>query len=180
MNDAHLHLLFNHLPILGAFLSIPALLIALWRVQERAAMGIAVVLLALAAAGAGASLETGEDAEEVVEGLPGVSERLIHTHEERAELATGLSVVTALLGAGALAWGLKRAEGTPRAAIGAVLVANLVTAGAMAGVGASGGVIRHTEIRDGAAVSAEGGAGAAQGDQGGEDEGGEDEDGDDD
>lgn len=178
MNDAHLHLLFNHLPILGAFLSIPALLIALWRVQERAALGIAVVLLALAAAGAGASLETGEDAEEVVEGLPGVSERLIHTHEERAELATGLSVVTALLGAGALAWGLKRGEGTPRAAIGAVLVANLVTAGAMAGVGASGGVIRHTEIRDGAAVSAEGGG--PQGDQGGEDEGGEEQDGDDD
>lgn len=175
MNAAHLHLLVNHLPILGAFLSVPVLAVALWRARDRTAIGIAAMLLVLAAIGAGASLNTGEGAEEGVEGLPGVSEALIHEHEEKAELATGLSVVTALLALGALGLAVKRGEeGAPRAVIGAVLLANLVTAGAMAGVGASGGVIRHTEIRDGA-TAAQGGE-AAGGEQGEAGEEGEEDD----
>lgn len=178
MNDAHLHLLINHLPILGAFLSVPVLLVSLWRNRESTVLGVAVMLLVLAAGGAGAALATGEDAEEVVEDLPGVSEQLIEEHEEKADLATGLSVATAVIGLGVLAWGLKRPDGAPRGAIGALLVANLVTAGAMAAVGAAGGVIRHTEIRDGAAASAGGGEGAAGAEAG--EQGGEDEDGDDD
>ena len=50
MNDAHLHLLINHLPILGAFLSVPVLLVSLWRNRESTVLGVAVMLLVLAAA----------------------------------------------------------------------------------------------------------------------------------
>lgn len=175
MNTAHLHLLVNHLPILGAFLSLPVLAVALWRNRETTVFGVAVMLLILATAGAGASMRTGEGAEEAVEELPGVSERLIEDHEEKAELATGLSVATAVLALGALGWALKRGDGVPRAAVGVVLLANLVTAGAMASVGAAGGVIRHTEIRDGAAQPG-GDAAGGQAAEGGEEEEEEEED----
>lgn len=177
MNAAHLHLLVNHLPILGAFLSLPVLAVALWRNQDRSVLGVAAMLLVLAAGGAGASMNTGDGAEESVEHLPGVSEQLIHEHEEKAELATGLSVATALMAVGVFAWAMKRGDGAaPRGAIAALLLANLGTSGAMAATGAAGGEIRHTEIRD---AAAQGGAAAAGGEanEGGEEEEEEEEEG---
>lgn len=176
MNSAHLHLLVNHLPIIGAFLSVPLLLVALLRRQEASGLRAAVLILLLAAAGAGASMRTGEGAEETVEDAGWASERLMHDHEERAEVATPIAILTALLGVGVLVWSERKKALNPALVAGLTLMAT-VSAGMMAWVGASGGQIRHDEIRDGAVASAQGGAGFEQG-EGGEDEeeGEEDED----
>lgn len=157
MNDAHLHLLVNHLPILGAILSLPVLALAFLK-DGLGSLRAGAVLLVLAALGAGASLRTGEGAEEVVEEMPEVSEDLIHDHEELAEAATVLAAITALAGIGALVLSQRRGA-VHKAALGGLLLLNVAEAGTMAAVGKSGGPIRHTEIRDDAAQPRAGQAG---------------------
>ena len=100
MNAAHLRLVINHLPIVGAFLTVPLVALALWRRGDRGLILAAVLTLGLTGVGALAALQTGEPAEEIVEHLPGAAESPIDTHEHRSQVATGLAVATAL---GALA-----------------------------------------------------------------------------
>ena len=74
MNDAHLHLLVNHLPIVGAMLSLPLFGLALLMPKDRGALRAAVLVAVFTALGGVAADLTGEPAEEVVEGLPDVTE----------------------------------------------------------------------------------------------------------
>lgn len=166
MNPAHLHLLVNHLPIIGFLFAIPLAALALLRPGDRGIFTAVALVVALAAGGGVASQLSGEGAEEVVEDLPDVRESLIHEHEEAAEAATVVAVATALLALGLLGWRAKRGGDLPRPALAGMLLATLVAGGAMARVGQLGGVIRHTEIREGAA--AQPGAGEARGEAAGE------------
>jgi hypothetical protein len=146
MNTAHLHLLVNHLPILGAFLSLPVLAIALARRREPGILFAGVTLLALAAAGAGVALRSGEGAEEVVEDLPGVGEPTIEAHEEAADVASIFALAVALggLATAGLAW---RRGTTPLVPTAAVVAGAFATSAAMGWTGYLGGQIRHSEIR---------------------------------
>jgi peptidoglycan/LPS O-acetylase OafA/YrhL len=147
MDATHLHLLVNHLPILGSFFALPLLVLALWRRQEPWLFAGAALLLLIGGAAGVVAEESGEGAEEAVEHLAGVSEALIHEHEERAEVATPLAVITGLAALGVAALSLRRrATWLPGGAV--VLLLTGVTAGTMAWVGQSGGLIRHTELRD--------------------------------
>ena len=105
----------------------------------------ATVLVVAGLAG-GLALNTGEGAEEAVEDLPGVQEAAIHEHEERAEVAASLGGLTALLGVGALAAAMTSRGRIAQGLLGAALVGELATAGAMAWTGNAGGAIRHPEI----------------------------------
>lgn len=147
MNGAHLHLLVNHLPIMGSFIAIPLVALALWRNRDAGLLGAAVLVLVLGALGAVGAGATGDGAEEVVEDMPAVSESAIKVHEERADIAEGVSLVTAALGLGMLFWRLKKSESLPRLALGGLLGASLLSGAGMAAVGAAGGVIHHPEIR---------------------------------
>jgi hypothetical protein len=153
MTPVHLHLLITHLPIAGTFLGIPLLVLALLRRSDVGAAIAAALVLGLSAAGAVIAEESGEGAEHTAEGLPeepghvGVTETLIEDHEERAELAVPLAVVTALLAMGAAGARVWRPGTIATVAAGAALTATLASAGAMALVGQSGGRIRHTEVR---------------------------------
>ncbi|MCC6557563.1 MAG: hypothetical protein IT372_31815 [Polyangiaceae bacterium] len=154
MNAAHFHLIITHLPIVGAALAIPLLGLALLRGADRGALRAAALVLVLSGAGALLSLWSGEPAEEMVEHLPGISEAAIEAHEERAEVAAALAVIAALAGAGAV-YLVERRKMAPGAPVLGALAAALLSAGAMAWTGASGGAIRHPEI-GGAAASAAG------------------------
>lgn len=149
MDPAHLHLLVNHLPMLGALFALPLLLLAIWRRQEPWVFGAAALLLLLGAGGAVVAESSGKDAEGAIEQLPGVSEDLVHEHAGRAEIATPLAVTTALAGVGVLGWSLRRGDVHPLAAVMVLLMA-VGTATAMAWVGQAGGLIRHGELRAGA------------------------------
>jgi len=178
MNPAHIHLLVNHLPIIGSFVGVPLVALALWKRQELGALRAAALVLAIAAVGAGVANSTGEGAEERIEDSGWASERLIHEHEERADVATPIAVLTGVAAVAALIWSERKKAVNP-AIVGALGLLSLASAGSMAWVGAAGGVIRHDEIRDGATVTQPGaGAGGAEaGERGG---GGQDDDGDDD
>ncbi len=149
MNWAHLHLLSNHLPILGTVFGLGLLGWAVLRrndAVQRAALGsfVVVALLTLPA------YFTGEPAEDVVEHAAGVAETSIEAHEAAALVAL---IGIELMGFLALV-ALYRARGgrSPSVlATRAVLVVATVTAGLMAWTANLGGRIRHAEIRPGAA-----------------------------
>ena len=89
MNGAHMHLLVNHLPVIGSLFAILLLIWSLIRKNTeiaRAALGLFVV----AALTGLAAYFTGEPAEHMAEEIAGVTRGAIHTHEESAELATVL------------------------------------------------------------------------------------------
>ena len=151
MDATHLHLLLNHFPIVGTVLGVGVMaygyLTSSDQVKKTALW--TWVLMALAAIPV---FLTGEPAEESVEELAGVSEALIHEHEEAAELAIwlmealgALSLVTLVLGK------TKATLSKPLVLVSTVL--GLVVFGAMARTGYLGGQIRHTEIRGGMAAA---------------------------
>lgn len=153
MNAAHVHLLVNHLPIIGAMLAVPLLVLAVLMRKQRGLVVAAAVVLTIAAGGGGLALVSGDAAEDVVEGLPDVRKDDVHAHEERAEVAIGFAVVAALASLAVAGLELDRGTAAPRLAVLGLLVLSIANAGVMAWTGASGGVIRHTEIRAGASAS---------------------------
>jgi hypothetical protein len=150
-SGAHIHLLVNHVPILGALFAL-ALLAAsfIWApdVLRRTAL---VVLIGTGVASAVADL-TGEPAEDAVRGLPGVLREAIHAHEEFAEAAyIGAIALGVLALIAVVRW---RRSSVPRSATLVALVGSVALAGAMAYTGLLGGRIRHTEVRPGATPTA--------------------------
>jgi len=168
MNQAHLHLLFNHFPVIGTILCLLLLLFALMRKSDelkRASLG-GLVLISLLTIPA---FLTGEPAEELVENLPGVSHALIEAHEKAALvafIALGITGALALVG---LIWFRNRTT-LPTWLIAAALLLTSVSVGLMARTGNLGGEIRHTEIRTGAAATTPGGGTDEKKDQKHEDE----------
>ena len=152
---AHIHLALNHVPVIG--LPIVVLLLVWGLVRRnaeliRAAFGL-LVLLALVTL---VVQLTGEPAEELVEGLPGVLDSIVERHEEAALIGTiGMSglALLALFG-----WWRSRGGRTlARWYPGVVLIGGLLLSGYFGWVANLGGQIRHSEIRPGqaAALSAE-------------------------
>ncbi|WP_437567714.1 hypothetical protein [Sorangium sp. So ce542] len=153
MNAAHVHLVVNHLPIVGAAIAAVLLFLALFHRAERGALRAAVLVLVLSAAGAAAAYVSGEPAAEEVERWPGTSGQALETHEERAGVATALAGLTALAGVAALLL-VERRRTAPGVPVAVTLAGAILTSGAMAWTGAAGGEIRHPEVRAGGAAPA--------------------------
>ncbi len=90
MNDAHLHLLFNHLPIVGSLIGLLILAAGIF-LKQGLVRKTAFAVLIFSALVTLPAFNTGEGAEQIVEELPSISHNLIHEHEEAAELALWLS-----------------------------------------------------------------------------------------
>ena len=145
MNDAHLHLVVNHFPIIGTILAL-GVLIAGFFLKNSSVKNTAYGLFIVSAIFAALSMSTGEGAEEMVEDMPNIGKRIIHMHEEIAEK---LAIVLYLLGGISVLGIILNLKNHAKAkfisivvlivAIGAVYLAQLV--------GTTGGEIRHTEIR---------------------------------
>ena len=145
MNDAHLHLVVNHFPIIGTILAL-GVLIAGFFLKNSSVKNTAYGLFIVSAIFAALSMSTGEGAEEIVEDMPNIGRRIIHVHEEIAEK---LTIVLYLLGGISVLGLVLNLKNHAKAkfisivvlivAIGAVYLAQLV--------GTTGGEIRHTEIR---------------------------------
>lgn len=142
MDTGHLHLMLNHLPVLG----IPALLALLvWglaRDMPTVARGALWLTLGLGAVTVAVYL-TGEAAEELVEGLPTFEEPLVERHEVVALWTTVTVAATGLLAAAALWWG-------SRVLIRLVVVGLALSAVAAGLTAWTGGPIGHPELRQGA------------------------------
>ncbi|UYZ59772.1 hypothetical protein [Hymenobacter latericus] len=142
MNEAHLHLLLNHVPILGSLAGFVILLVGALR-RNASVTKTGLIMLLVAAAAAVPTQLTGEGAEELIEHRPGISHRLIHEHEEAAELAFWALELTAALALVALMlWQHARARLLVLLTVGAAAVSFAL----MAYAGWEGGKISHPEL----------------------------------
>ena len=144
MNPTHIHLLINHLPVIGSLLGCIVLFYGIWTKSQPTLVAAYLVLL-ISAAGGGIAYFTGEPAEETVEKLAGINEAAIEEHEEAAKFAIWGFI---LMGAAALV-GLflsgRSVVTRGRYAI-AVMIITLLSFGLAARTGYLGGKIRHTEV----------------------------------
>lgn len=155
MSPVHLHLMLNHLPLLGTAFTLVLLFVALMKrsvEMKRMSLAflVAVTLLAVPA------YLTGEPAEESVMDLPGVEEPFVEQHEAAAKWAFGAQIA---LGVVALA-GLivtRKSQPLPAWCAGALVVLSLGVCGLMARAANLGGQIRHPEIRSTASPPRAGG-----------------------
>jgi hypothetical protein len=151
MDVGHLHLMLNHVPVLGA----PALLALLaWGLAGRipaVTRGAIWLALALAVVTAVVYL-TGEAAEELVEGLPTFQEPLVERHEEVALWATLILAATGFAAAAAL-WRSRRGATISTALARVVLVGLLASTLAVGVTAWTGGPIGHPELRPGTTTS---------------------------
>ncbi|WP_412476304.1 hypothetical protein [Flavobacterium sp. TBRC 19031] len=145
MNEAHLHMVVNHFPIIGTILGAGIILAGIF-LKNNTIKNVAYVLFVVAAVFAAASMATGEGAEEMVEDMPTVGHDIIHEHEEIAEkLALALYVLGAVSLFGLYA-NIKKHSQSKMAAI-VTLVISIVAIYFAQLTGTTGGEIRHTEIR---------------------------------
>jgi hypothetical protein len=153
MNAAHLHLLVNHLPIIGFAFGLILLAATILRRGDRGMFLAAVLVLVISGGGTLAAQFTGEPAEEVVEHLQNIPKALIETHEGAALVATILASITTLLAIVLSVVTLRREGRIGVIPLSIILVATVVTCGAMTWAGTTGGKIRHSEIRGSALVA---------------------------
>ncbi len=152
MNGAHLHLVMNHIPVLGAFAIVALTLLAKFK-NDESLTKLNFQLMALIGLLTAPVYFTGEGAEEVLEKLPGFSEAIVERHEELGLYGLILAGILGLIGLiglyllrknKAMAFSLWKGS----LSVGVIfLVVTLLIANA-------GGEIRHTEIRkDSAEIS---------------------------
>ncbi|WP_291104306.1 MULTISPECIES: hypothetical protein [unclassified Flavobacterium] len=145
MNDAHLHLVVNHFPIIGTILGL-GILIAGMILKNNSVKNTAYVLFIVAAVFAAFSMGTGDGAEDAVKNLPGVTKQFIHEHEEMAEKLAIILYVLGVISIGALFLSFKNHSKAKLVSYAALVVGVLAVFLAKE-VGTTGGEVRHTEIR---------------------------------
>jgi hypothetical protein len=150
MNPAHLHIILNHIPVIGIPFGAALLIYGFLRKSQELRTAGLLVFVAIALVTIPTFL-TGKAAEDVVEDLPGVSEHLIENHERAATIALiatsilgGLSLIRLLIPTRFVA------VGTPASIL--ILALSLGVAGWLAKTANLGGQIRHPEIRTTAAL----------------------------
>lgn len=92
MDQAHLHLLFNHMPILGTLFGMIVLLVGLIK-KSRTVQRTGLWTLFATALATLPAFFTGEGAEHATEHLIGSSHAMMHEHEELAEKALIFALV---------------------------------------------------------------------------------------
>ena len=146
MNDAHLHMVVNHFPIVGTMITIGILIAGLLN-KNQSIINTAYVLFIIGAVFGILSMNTGEGAEELVEDMPGIGWKIIHEHEELAEK---MALLLDVLGILSLVGFYFQYKNNPKQKLVSylLLVLSIASLFVIQKVGTSGGEIRHTEIRN--------------------------------
>jgi hypothetical protein len=145
MNFAHIHLLLNHLPIIGTMVGAGLFLISFFANTEDLRRSSLIIFAAMALL-AIPTFITGFGAQVQILTDPEVSRTLIQKHLGAAELALWFIEITGALAVIEL-WRSDGPAPSARWNTAAVLVFSLLTVGLMARTGNTGGDIRHSEIR---------------------------------
>jgi uncharacterized membrane protein len=145
MSPAHLHLMLNHVPVLGVIFGLGLLIQGLRRRSEelkRAALGVFVIVGLLAIP----VYLSGESAADAVKSLPGVTGPIVERHDNAAAAAfTGMLALGGMALAGLLRF--RGARVAPGWFIPSILAVSLLVSALMGWTAYLGGQIRHTEIR---------------------------------
>lgn len=153
MNPAHLHLMLNHIPVLGTAFGLALLAWALFKRSEelkRVSLGVLVIVALFAIP----AYLTGEPAEEAIEHLPGVNEDAIEEHEEAAKFAFAGDLVLGAVALGGLLV-FRGSKPAPAWLHILVLVLAVLVFAMMVRTANLGGHIRHPELSLTPAASAD-------------------------
>jgi hypothetical protein len=145
MSAAHIHLLFNHIPILGSIFGLLLLVYAMYRGSDEVrnvCFGVFVVTALITIP----VYLSGDGAARIVSPLPGVSEDLIRQHDSAATITM---VAIELLGIASLLslWHLWKGRALAGWLFATVLVLAVLSSGLGVWTGGLGGQIRHSEVR---------------------------------
>lgn len=145
MNDAHLHMVVNHFPIIGTIFGLGIFVVGIV-MKNNVLKNTAYALFCVAALFAAVSMSTGEGAEELVEDMPSVGKTIIHEHEEMAEK---LALVLYVLGAVSLVGLYLNIKKNTKANLVSLLALSIAVVAVFVAkeTGTTGGEVRHTEIR---------------------------------
>ena len=140
MSGAHIHLILNHVPIVGITLAAFILAYGLFG-REQSVISLALRLVVFLSLATLPVYLSGEPAEEVIKNLAGVSEELIEAHEEFAEVALILVLASGVLALFSLIWRSKPVF------VKLTLLSLFLSVAALIWTGKLGGEIRHPEVR---------------------------------
>ena len=144
-NAPHLHLLMNHVPVVGTMIAVGLFLLAFVRRSDHLLHASLEVFFLLALASLPVYV-TGLAAQEAIVGRPDVSAAAIAAHHDGALLAFTFVEITGFVAWLAL-WQFRRLARPAGWTSPAILLLAVVTLVLMAGAGNVGGEIRHPEIR---------------------------------
>lgn len=147
MDELHLHLVVNHLPIIFPIVGIIILLIGIFSKSEVTKRN-AYIIFILGAIASIAAIVTGENAENSATQIAGLSENLIEKHADVSEIFAILTYVLGGISLLALIASFRNSALSKYApfAVGILAIVCLFFAQK---VGTTGGEIKHTEIRTG-------------------------------
>lgn len=147
MDELHLHLVVNHLPIIFPIVGIIILLIGIFS-KSKVTKRNAYVIFILGAITSAVAMGTGEAAENSATKIAGLSENLIEIHEEISEIFAGLTYALGAVSLVALIASFKNFVISKYAPyiVGLLAIIALFLAQK---VGTTGGEIKHNEIRTG-------------------------------
>lgn len=146
MNEAHWHLVVNHLPIIFPLVGVLVMVTGLI-FKSDAVKRTAYMIFIFGTITSIFAMSTGEGAEEVVENISGITENYIEYHEETAEQFALLSYI---LGGMSLMgfWANYKQKSISRIISIVTLIFSLIVLFFGKQTATSGGEIRHTEIRN--------------------------------
>ncbi|SEP62436.1 hypothetical protein [Flavobacterium urocaniciphilum] len=148
MNEAHLHMVVNHFPIIGLFFGFFILLFGIIKKNSSLKSTAYIIFISCMILGK-ISMMTGDKAEHAVEEMAGFSHDYIHEHEEAAELFMKPIYLLGLLSIFGLV-GISKNRKSEKIVSFCVLGIAAICLFLSKEVGTSGGEIRHTEIRENA------------------------------
>lgn len=145
MNQAHFHLLVNHLPIIFPVVGILVMLAAFVSKSE-VVKRTAYFIFVMGAVTAIAAMASGDGAAEIVDKITGSSKEIIETHEDASKT---FALFSFLLGAVSLFgfWSSLKQKSFSKMVGYVTLVFAFVIMYFGQQAGTTGGEIRHTEIR---------------------------------
>jgi uncharacterized membrane protein len=145
MNMTHLHLLTNHLPILGSLFGI-LILLSGYIFKDLTVRKAGLGTFIFAALMAVPAYLTGEPSEKAIKNLPDIAKGVIEQHETLAAFALGCIILLGMLSATAF-YLMKYKKTDAKLLMACILSLSMVTFGLMVWTAQTGGQIRHSEIR---------------------------------
>ena len=147
MTSAYFHIVASHIPIVA----VPLMLLLLFAgiklkkndLQEAALIGLVLIALTTIPI-----FLSGEEAEELVEHLPNISEELVERHESSGKVAFILVLVSGALSTVTLLFRQFRLAWAPYL-ISSTLITGVASTGVLFWTGYQGGKIEHLDVIDG-------------------------------
>lgn len=151
MNSAHFHIAASHIPIVAVPLMV-LLLFAGMKLKKKDLQWAALLGLVLIAIATIPIFLSGEEAEELVEHLPNISEELVENHESSGKIAFILVLITGAFSVVTLLFTKVWISCAPYL-MSATLIAGIASSGVLVWAGNQGGKIEHVDIIDGISKS---------------------------